>query len=151
MTNLKRLVELQSSNLTVREAAAALSMWTGAVSKYLTAIRAAGLTTGMASGLSEAELERRAFGEKAPARFAPVDCGWVHGELKRHRHVTLRLLWGEYRERHGAQAYRYSVFCDTYWRWEKRKRSTKDVLPGSAVVAQSYFQRKGGERWRRTV
>jgi hypothetical protein len=59
--------------------------------------------------LSEAELERRVFGERSPStpgRFAPVDCGWVHGELKRHRHVTLRLLWEEYRERHGEQAYR---------------------------------------------
>ena len=129
MTNLKRLIELQSSNLTVREMAAALSMSSGAVSKYLTAIRAAGLTAQAAASLSEAELERRVFGEKtpaAPARFAPVDCGWVHGELKRHRHVTLRLLWEEYRERHGEAAYRYSAFCDTYRRWEKRlKRSMR--------------------------
>ena len=63
MTNLKRLIELQSSNLTVREMAAALSMSSGAVSKYLTAIRAAGLTAQAAASLSEAELERRVFGE----------------------------------------------------------------------------------------
>ena len=67
MTNLKRLIELQSSNLTVREMAAALSMSSGAVSKYLTAIRAAGLTAQAAASLSEAELERRVFGEKTPA------------------------------------------------------------------------------------
>lgn len=129
MTNLKRLIQLQSSNLKVREVAAALSMSIGAVSKYLTAIRAAGLTAESAASLSEAELERRVFGEKAPAvpgRFAPVDCGWVHGELKRHRHVTLRLLWEEYRERYGAEAYRYSAFCDAYRRWEGRlKRSMR--------------------------
>ncbi len=95
MTNLKRLIQLQSSNLKVREVAAALSMSIGAVSKHLRAIRAAGLTVESAASLSEAELERRVIGEKVPAvpgRFAPVDCGWVHGELKRHRHVTLRLL-----------------------------------------------------------
>ena len=31
--------------------------------------------------------------------------GAIHGELRRHRHVTLRLLWEEYRERHGIRAF----------------------------------------------
>lgn len=129
MSNLKRLIQLQTSNLTVREMSAALSMSIGAVSKYLTAIRAAGLTPEQGAALSEAELERRVFGERGPSvpgRFAAVDCAWVHGELKRHRHVTLRLLWEEYRGRHGEQAYRYSAFCEAYRAWERRlKRSMR--------------------------
>ncbi len=53
------------------------------------------------------ELERRVFGAatpaKAAARVAP-DCAWIHEELKRHRHVTLQLLWEEYVGQHGAAA-----------------------------------------------
>lgn len=114
---------MQSSNLSVRELSRALSMSVGAVSKYLAMARAAG------QELDETALERRIFGEPAPAapgRFAPVDCAWVHGELKRHRHVTLQLLSEEYRARHGEQAYRYSAFCEHYRAWEKRlKRSMR--------------------------
>ncbi len=54
------------------------------------------------------------------------DCAWIHGELKRHRHVTLQLLWEEYAGRYGAVAYRRSAFCQIYRRWEARlKRSMR--------------------------
>jgi len=129
MSKLKQIIQLQSSNLSVRELSRALSMSVGAVSKYLAMVRAAGLTWDAAQDLDETALERRIFGEPAPAapgRFAPVDCAWVHGELKRHRHVTLQLLWEEYRARHGEQAYRYSAFCEHYRAWGKRlKRSMR--------------------------
>ena len=129
MSKLKQIIQLQSSNLSIRELSRALSMSVGAVSKYLAMVRAAGLTWDAAQDLDETALERRIFGEPAPAapgRFAPVDCAWVHGELKRHRHVTLQLLWEEYRARHGEQAYRYSAFCEHYRAWEKRlKRSMR--------------------------
>ena len=129
MSKLKQLIQLQSSNLSVRELSRALALSIGAVSKYLTAVRAAGITWEAAQGLDEVELERRVFGvpqPTTPSRFAAVDCGWIHGELKRHRHVTLKLLWDEYRERHGEQAYRYSAFCEQYRAWEKRlKRSMR--------------------------
>jgi hypothetical protein len=41
-----------------------------------------------------------------PGAFVAPDCAWIHGELKRHRHVTLQLLWEEYAGRYGAAAYR---------------------------------------------
>ena len=130
MSKLRRLIQLQSSNLNVRAMGRALSMSTGAVSKYVTAIREAGLTEEEALALSDPELERRVFGAKsvaAPGRLVPVECAWVYEELRRHRHVTLRLLWEEYRERYGAeQTYRYSAFCDAYRHWAQRlKRSMR--------------------------
>lgn len=130
MSKLRRLIQLQSSNLNVRAMGRALSMSTGAVSKYVTAIREAGLTGEEALALSDPELERRVFGAKsvaAPGRLVPVECAWVYEELRRHRHVTLRLLWEEYRERYGAeQTYRYSAFCDVYRHWAQRlKRSMR--------------------------
>ena len=124
MTTLKRLIQLQSSNLSIRELSRALSLSVGAVSKYLAAIRATGVTWEVAQTLDESTLERRVFGEPTvtASDFAPVDCAWIHGELKRHRHVTLRLLWEEYRDRAGERAYRYSAFCEHYRAWSQRLR-----------------------------
>jgi transposase len=129
MSKLRQLIRLQTSTLSVRELSRALTLSVGAVSKYLTAVRAAGLTAEAAERLSDAELEARVFGPAVPAtpsRFAAIDFGWVHTELKRHRHVTLRLLWDEYRERVGEAAYGYSAFCDHYRAWAARlKRSMR--------------------------
>lgn len=129
MSKLKQLIGLQTSNLSVRALSRALGLSVGAVSKYLRAVRTAGIEAEEADALSEAELERRVFGSapsaKPPARVAP-DCAWIHSELKRHRHVTLQLLWEEYQARHGAGAYQRSAFCQIYRRWEKHlKRSMR--------------------------
>ena len=129
MSKLKQLIGLQSSNLSVRGLGRALGLSVGAVSKYLRAVRACGIEAPEAETLSEHELERRVFGPllaAKPAPFMPPDCAWIHSELKRHRHVTLQLLWEEYAGRFGAAAYRRSAFCLIYRRWEKRlKRSMR--------------------------
>jgi transposase len=129
MSKLKQLIALQSSNLGVRGLAAALGLSIGAVSKYLKAVRRCGIGQAEAEALSEAELEQRLFGSMPlakPVRFVPPDCAWIHQELKRHRHVTLQLLWEEYSAQHGAAAYRRSAFCQIYRRWEARlKRSMR--------------------------
>jgi transposase len=129
MLKLKQLIGLQASNLSVRALSRAVGLSIGAVSKYLRAVRACGIEAAEAERLSEAELERRVFGAaptaKSGALVAP-DCAWIHGELKRHRHVTLQLLWEEYAGRYGAAAYRRSAFCQSYRRWQKRlKRSMR--------------------------
>ena len=129
MSKLKQLIGLQASNLSVRALARALGLSVGAVSKYLRAVRGCGISAAEAESLSENELERRVFGPSPagkPAVRMPPDCAWIHSELKRHRHVTLQLLWEEYRERYGEAAYRRSAFCQIYRRWEKRlKRSMR--------------------------
>jgi transposase len=129
MSKLKQLIGLQTSNLSVRALGRALGLSVGAVSKYLRAVRACGIEAAEAETLSEHELERRVFGPllaAKPAALVPPDCAWIHGELKRHRHVTLQLLWEEYSGRLGAAAYRRSAFCLIYRRWEKRlKRSMR--------------------------
>jgi transposase len=129
MLKLKQLIGLQSSNLSVRALGRALDLSVGAVSKYLRAVRACGIEPAEAETLSEHELERRVFGpllSARPATLVAPDCAWIHGELKRHRHVTLQLLWEEYSGRYGAAAYRRSAFCLIYRRWEKRlKRSMR--------------------------
>ena len=129
MSKLKQLIGLQASNLSVRALARALGLSVGAVSKYLRAVRSSGISASDAEALSEVELEQRVFGPTLsgkPGAFVAPDCAWIHGELKRHRHVTLQLLWEEYAARYGVAAYRRSAFCQIYRRWEKRlKRSMR--------------------------
>ena len=129
MSKLKQLFALQGSNLSVRALSRALGLSVGAVSKYLRAVRGCGLSAAEAEALPEHELEQRVFGPASAGKsgaFVPPDCAWIHTELKRHRHVTLQLLWEEYRERYGAAAYRRSAFCQIYRRWEERlKRSMR--------------------------
>ena len=128
MSKLKQLIGLQGSNLSVRALSRALGLSVGAVSKYLRALKACRIEAGEAERLSEVELERRVFGvvpAKSTTRAVP-DCAWIHGEFKRHRHVTLQLLWEEYGAEHGAAAYQRSAFCQIYREWEKRlKRSMR--------------------------
>ena len=105
MSKLKQLIGLQSSNLSVRALSRALGLSVGAVSKYLRALRTAGLEAAQAETLSEVELERRVFGPVPtvkPGAWVVPDCAWIHTELKRHRHVTLQLLWEEYEGQYGA-------------------------------------------------
>jgi len=129
MSKLKQLIGLQSSNLSVRALSRALGLSVGAVSKYLRALRTCGIDAAEAGALTEAELEHRVFGVTAPIRAgsrAAPDCAWIHGELKRHRHVTLQLLWEEYSAEYGAAAYQRSAFCQIYREWAKRlKRSMR--------------------------
>jgi transposase len=39
--------------------------------------------------------------------------------LRQHRHLTLQLLWEEYRQVY-PEAYRYSRFCELYQRWKSK-------------------------------
>jgi hypothetical protein len=80
MSKLKQLIELQSSNLSVRETARALGLSVGAVFKYQRALQSAGIGLAEAAASSEVELERRVFGVPelvAPSRFIAPDCAWI--------------------------------------------------------------------------
>ena len=123
IAKLRQLLQLESSELTTREAARALNLSQGAVWKYRCAVRLAGLTPEQAQVLDDAALERRiwqARESRTPRSVVLPDCAWMHTELKRHKHVTLQLLWEEYHTAHGALALRYSAFCDRYRQWLKR-------------------------------
>ena len=120
---LKQIIQFETSELTAREIGRALQISHGAVSKYQTAIREAGLKWQEAQSLADTELERRIWQARtAPAarELVAPDCAWIHLELKRHKHVTLQLLWDEYHATHGTRALRYSTFCERYRDWLRR-------------------------------
>lgn len=93
-----------------------------AVSKYLKRAQAAGLTWPLPEDWDETRLEEALFGH-CPRRVyethrpAP-DFERLHQELQAHRHLTLQLLWEEYRQNH-PDGYGYSQFCELYRRWQR--------------------------------
>ena len=123
VTKLKQLMQFEASELTMREIGRALQLSAGAVSKYRCAVRMAGLTWNDAQHMTDEELERRVWQareSRQPRQWVLPDCASIHTELKRHKHVTLQLLWDEYHGRHGLRALRYSAFCERYRLWLKR-------------------------------
>jgi transposase len=112
-----------------------------AVSDCLRRAHVAGLSHWPAvEGLDEEELERRLYPSQANTQLKgrrprpEPDWSEVRAELaRRDHHVTLALLWQEYKAQH-ADGYQYSQFCDRYRRFEKKL---------SVVLRQAH---RGGEK-----
>jgi transposase len=49
-----------------------------------------------------------------------LDFDQLHAQLQTHKHLTLQLLWEEYRETHPG-GYGYSRFCELYQRWNRNR------------------------------
>src|SRR3954447_23750111 len=85
------------------------------VCKYLQRAEAAGITWPLPEGWDEARLEAALFPRStSPAREprverCPPDFASIYEQLRQHRHLTLQLLWEEYREAN-PDGYRYSRF-----------------------------------------
>jgi len=102
--------------------ARAVGLSKGAVNKYVSLAQARGLSWPLPEGLDEAGLEALLYPPRAAStRYVEPDHARLHTELRR-KGVTLQLLWSEYAAAAGAQAYRYSQFCERYRQWVKRQR-----------------------------
>ena len=105
--------------LTNRQIARSCGLSHPTVSKYLDKAQEAGLTWPLADDVDEEQLQALLFpaadDEDRPARPLP-DMAHIHKELRR-KHVTLQLLWEEYRADH-ADGYGYTQFCEHYRRWK---------------------------------
>jgi transposase len=93
------------------------------VHEYLERAAAAGMGWPLPEGLGEEELEAKLFGNQPVAtpvaRERPQpDWPGIHQQLQQHRHLTLQLVWEEYRQSH-PDGYRYSWFCDRYQQWRR--------------------------------
>jgi len=104
------------------------------VAEYLKRAARANISLPLPDELNDDALEVFLF---SPARASsdarPMpDCGRVHLELRR-AHVTLMLLWEEYKEQH-PDGYGYTQFCAHYHRFAKK------------VDMTMRFTHKAGER-----
>lgn len=105
-------------NLSTRQAAASCGIGQSTVVDYLARAKKAGLSWPLPEDLDEATLEHMLFSypvhPDANKRNMP-SYEYLHTELRR-KHVTLELLWKEYRERN-PEGYAYSQFCVHYRKW----------------------------------
>jgi transposase len=135
MRKVREILRLRrQQGLSVREAARALGVSVGVVSKTSVRAEKAGVTWAVAETLSDVELEERLYGRApGPGDERPrPDPVYLHTELRRAG-VTLELLHLEYLEQHPT-GLRYTAFCEVYRKW---------LAKGGLVMRQ---QHKAGEK-----
>ena len=147
MRKIKEALRLHSLGLKQQQIASSCCISQSTVSEYLQAAQVAGLNWPEMAGLDERELAARLFPERVPAvrrgQYPPLDFAAIHQELQAHKHVTLQLLWEEYRQ-NCPNGYRYSRFCELYHRW----RSQAGCGPAPATPRRREGVRRLGRRHR---
>ena len=119
MRKTKEICRLADAGLSARAIGRVLGASNSTVSDTISRLKAAGLPWADVDAMSETDLERRLYreqGHAAPDSRQP-DWVYVRKELGR-KHVTLQLLWHEYRAEH-PDGYAYSWFCERYHAWAK--------------------------------
>lgn len=124
MRKIKEVLRLHSQGLAQRQIARSCSISQSTVSAYVKAAEATGIRFADVAGWEDTQLASALL----PAPVAPPtsdrhlvpDFAAIRAELQRHKHLTLMLLWEEYRERH-PDGYGYSRFCELYQRWRGKQ------------------------------
>ena len=141
MSKIRRVLQLlHEAKLSQREVARVTGVSKSGVSEIASYARAAGLAWEQARELDDEALQARMHPPPAPrsARHLEPDWARVHQQLKQPA-VTLQLLWEEYRQAHGEQAYKYSAFCEKYKAWARRlQRSMRQTHTGGDKLFVDY-------------
>ncbi len=120
MRKLKEVLRLRFElKLGYQQIARSCSLAVSSVHKYLKRAEAVGLGWPLPADWDDARLEAELFpappaaeqASGAETTRAQPDFPTMHEQLRQHRHLTLQLLWEEYRQAH-PDGYRYSRFCD---------------------------------------
>jgi transposase len=97
------------------------------VHRYLERARGAGLGWPLPEDCDDERLDELLFPTRGqperPTERAAIDFAAVQRQMHTHKHVTLQLVWEEYREAHPA-GYSYSYFCELYERWSRNQDVT---------------------------
>jgi transposase len=123
MRKIKEVLRLHLKGLAQRQIARSCSVGQSTVSAYLKAAADARLEWPQVADWDETRLAEAVLG-KAPVRAArsrlpEPDYAALHAELQQDRHLTLQLLWQEYRAQY-PEGYGYSRFCELYQRWRRK-------------------------------
>ncbi len=112
------VLRLAAGGLSLREISRSLRIGHTTAREYLERARRAGLSWPLPPELTEADLEARLYTSPATSAGPRPLPDWlaVHRDLKRSKHVTLKLLWLEYRDVH-PDGLGYSQFSDRYRQW----------------------------------
>jgi transposase len=117
MRQIKEVLRLHDNGRSHREIATALRLSRATVWEYLDRARRARLELGQAIVMDDDALDHLLFPPAPSSKKKRPMPEWVkiHRELGR-KHVTLDLLWNEYKVRE-PEGYGYSWFCEHYERW----------------------------------
>ena len=123
MRQISEVLRLSAEGLSQREVARSVGLAKTTVREYLSRARRAELSWPLPAEVDATELETRLFQrsveETRPGRPEP-DWREVHREFKRGKHVTLKLLWLEYRQSH-PEGWAFTQFCAHYRTWLGRQ------------------------------
>jgi transposase len=121
MRKLSEVLRLRlEKNLSVRQISHSCDLARSTVADYLGRARVAGLGWPLPEGMDEDRLEALLFPvQPAGVKRPDLNMTYIHGEMKRP-HVTLQLLWEEYRGRE-PDGYSYSQYCQKYRDWLGRQ------------------------------
>jgi len=122
---IKEVLRLRNElKLEQRQIARSCSLSVSTVHEYLKRAAAANIGWPLPDGWDDTRLAAALFPPsdvppRPTTRKSPPDFAAVHEQLQRHRHVTLQLVWEEYRDAN-QDGYGYSRFCELYQRWRKK-------------------------------
>jgi transposase len=104
------------------------------VHEYLKRAEAAQISWPLPEGWDDTHLEAALYpsGEpKSQPKKSPPDFAVVHEQLRSHRHVTMQLLWEEYREAN-QDGYRYSRYVAAVFMLREHLKAM--TVPGTGNV-----------------
>ena len=118
MRKISEVLRLQAEGLSARQIGQSVGLARSTVGDYIERARRAGIGWPLPTDLDDAGLEAKLFPPVPAVASERPEPEWrqVHRELKRGRHVTLQLLWLEWRADH-PDGWAYSQFCLHYRRW----------------------------------
>ncbi len=95
------------------------------VHRYLERFAASGVGWPLSADWDNVRLEQLLFAHRGGRPTGPMnrpapDFVTLQDELRRHPHLTLQLLWEEYRAQQPS-GYGYSRFCELYRRWQETR------------------------------
>ena len=128
MHHIREVLRLKATGASNRMISGSLGVARSTVADIIARAATAGLTWPEAGALSDASLAAAIFKRTSQSphlgvrRHAEPDWAAIHLDLKRP-HVTLMLLWEEYRAEH-SDGYGYSRFCELYRGFEEKLSPT---------------------------
>ena len=117
MRKITEILRLRAQGMSVADIATSAGTGRTTVYEYLARAESAGIGWPLPDGLNEETLERRLLAPSAElaARRPVPEWRALHKELKK-KHVTLRLVWLEWRAEN-PDGWGYSQFCWHYGQW----------------------------------
>ena len=142
---IKEVLRLQALGLSQRQIALSCAVGQATVSDYLKAAETAGLKWVDVADWDDDRLWKAVAPSRGthPSRIHPPepDYAAIRRELQTNKHVTLQLLWEEYRDQN-PDGYRYSRYCDLYRSW---LRSQEVVLRHEHRAGEKLFVDYAGD------